>query len=141
MGNRIYAGDAQESIHYAMFRNFDNRIVIFGDDTIPRFTTASALLDYDTVAGGDKFGNVFVLRLPQDASLEVDEDTTGNSSVYERGYLQGAQYKVMPFNYDLDWNCFLPSDDIRLIAGEACTNTYWRSDYLSHKMFTDSWRS
>ena len=39
--------------------------------------TASATLDFDTVAGGDKYGNVFVLRLPKDISEEIEQDATG----------------------------------------------------------------
>jgi splicing factor 3B subunit 3 len=36
------------------------------------------MVDYDTVVGGDKFGNFFVDRLPASTSEEVDEDSTGN---------------------------------------------------------------
>lgn len=35
------------------------------------------VLDYDTVAGADKFGNIFVSRLPAQVSDEVEEDPTG----------------------------------------------------------------
>ncbi|KAJ3280450.1 Splicing factor 3B subunit 3 [Borealophlyctis nickersoniae] len=93
-GDRIVVGDIQESVHYCAYRHFDNRIVIFADDTMPRWITATTMVDYDTVLGGDKFGNVFVNRLPQDISEEVDEDPTGNKLVYEKGYLQGAPHKV-----------------------------------------------
>ena len=33
---------------------------------VPRACVAGEVLDYDTVAGSDKFGNMFVLRLPSD---------------------------------------------------------------------------
>lgn len=42
-----------------------------------RFITSSCLLDYDTVAAADKFGNVCVLRLPSDVSAKVEDDPTG----------------------------------------------------------------
>ncbi|KAJ3040626.1 Splicing factor 3B subunit 3 [Rhizophlyctis rosea] len=93
-GNRIVVGDVQESVHYCAYRHFDNRIVIFADDTTPRWITASTMVDYDTVVGGDKFGNLFVDRLPQETSEEVEDDPTGNKLVYERGYLQGAPHKL-----------------------------------------------
>ncbi|RKO91294.1 splicing factor 3B subunit 3-like protein [Blyttiomyces helicus] len=93
-GDRIVVGDIQEAVHYASYRSFDNRIVIFGDDTVPRWSTCTAMLDYDTVVGGDKFGNVFVDRLPTEISEEVDDDPTGNKLMYEKGYLQGAPHKL-----------------------------------------------
>ena len=77
-----------------MYRHFDNRIVIFADDPAKRYTTCTTMLDYDTVAAGDKFGNVFVLRLPTKVSTEIDNDPTGNKAVFDRGYLQGAPHKL-----------------------------------------------
>lgn len=93
-GHRIIATDIQESVHYVIYKHADNRLVVFADDTIPRWMTASTMVDYETVAGGDKFGNFFVNRLPANISREVDEDTTGNRIYHEKGYLQGAPNKV-----------------------------------------------
>ena len=69
-------------------------MVIFADDTMPRYITASCMLDYDTVAGGDKFGNFTVLRLPAELSEAVDDDPVANRVLYERGILNGAAHKV-----------------------------------------------
>ncbi|KAI8338787.1 CPSF A subunit region-domain-containing protein [Choanephora cucurbitarum] len=93
-GHRIIATDIQESMHYVIYKHADNRLVIFADDTVPRWMTASTMVDYETVAGGDKFGNFFVNRLPASVSREIDEDTTGNRIYHEKGYLQGAPNKV-----------------------------------------------
>ncbi|CAG8552610.1 13466_t:CDS:10 [Rhizophagus irregularis] len=93
-GNRIIVCDMQESIHYASYRQHDNRIIIFADDTTPRWITTTTMIDYDTLAGGDKFGNFFIDRLPSETSEEVDEDPTGNKIMYEKGYLMGAPHKV-----------------------------------------------
>ena len=68
IGNRIYVGDVSESFHYCYYRKSENTIEIFADDFVPRWTTAAEILDYDTVAGGDKFGNLFVLRLKKETS-------------------------------------------------------------------------
>jgi len=85
----------------------DNQLVLFADDVNPRFLTCGCLLDYDTVAGADKFGNVFFLRLPNDAKDDVDEDPTGVKALWDRGLLNGASQKVftqsrviprLPFN-------------------------------------------
>jgi splicing factor 3B subunit 3 len=84
-----------------VYKHADNRLVVFADDTIPRWMTASTMVDYDTVAGGDKFGNFFVDRLPSLVSREVDEDTTGNRIYHEKGYLQGAANKVTKHIMDL----------------------------------------
>jgi splicing factor 3B subunit 3 len=92
-GERIVIGDTQESVHYAVYKSQDNRIIVFADDTQPRWITATTMIDYDTIAGGDKFGNFFVGRLPTDISEEVDDDPTGSRLLYEKGYLQGAPHK------------------------------------------------
>lgn len=42
---------------------------------VPRFMTKTCLLDYDSIAGADKFGNIFVLRVPADVSDDVDNPT------------------------------------------------------------------
>ncbi|KAF9585053.1 Splicing factor 3B subunit 3 [Lunasporangiospora selenospora] len=92
-GGRIVIGDVQESVHYASYIPADNKIVIFADDKMSRWMTCSTMIDYDTVAGGDKFGNFFVDRLPQKLSREIDEDEAGSKSV-GKGYLHGAAHKV-----------------------------------------------
>ncbi|KAK3816054.1 MAG: splicing factor 3B subunit 3 [Benniella sp.] len=92
-GGRIVVGDVQESVHYASYIASDNKIVVSADDKAPRWITCSAMIDYDTVAAGDKFGNFFVDRLPQKISQEIDEDEAGSKSV-GKGYLHGAAHKV-----------------------------------------------
>lgn len=52
------------------------------------------MVDYDTVAGGDKFGNFFVNRLPASVSEESDDDPAGGRLLYEKGYLGGAAHRV-----------------------------------------------
>src|SRR5262249_29462569 len=71
-----------------------NRFIFFADDIVPRWITASVMVDYDTVAGGDKFGNFFVLRLPRELSDELADDSAGNKLFFEREYLNGAPTKV-----------------------------------------------
>jgi splicing factor 3B subunit 3 len=43
------------------------------DDILPRYITASVLVDYHTIVGGDKFENVFVSRVPLDIDEEQEE--------------------------------------------------------------------
>ncbi|EHA8592340.1 hypothetical protein COCNU_contig69433177G000010 [Cocos nucifera] len=46
------------------------------------------------MAGADKFGNVYFVRLPQDVSDEIEEDPTGGKIKWEQGRLNGAPNKV-----------------------------------------------
>ncbi|KAI1313025.1 Splicing factor 3B subunit 3 [Mortierella claussenii] len=93
-GGRIIIGDVQESVHYASYVAADNKIVIFADDKSPRWISCTSMIDYDTVATGDKFGNFIVNRLPHKLSQEIDEDEAGIKSVGTKGYLHGAAHKV-----------------------------------------------
>lgn len=52
------------------------------------------MLDYETVAGGDKFGNLWVVRAPEVASREADEEGLGGYIQNEKGYLGGAPYRL-----------------------------------------------
>lgn len=68
-GDRIYVGDVGESFFFCKYKMSENQIVVFADDTHPRWLTAAAQLDYDTLAGTDKFGNLFISRLPPQVPL------------------------------------------------------------------------
>lgn len=94
MGHRIYVSDVQESVFFVRYKRQENQIIIFADDTHPRWVTATTLLDYDTIAVGDKFGNLSVLRLPHSVTDDVDEDPTGTKSLWDRGLLSGASQKA-----------------------------------------------
>lgn len=92
--DRIYVGDIQESFHYCKYRRDENQLYVFADDSVPRWLTASYHIDFDTMAGADKFGNVYFVRLPQDVSDEIEEDPTGGKIKWEQGKLNGAPNKV-----------------------------------------------
>ena len=88
-GSRIVVGDISQSFLYVKYRHYENQLLIFADDTAPRWVTASCVLDYDTTAGGDKFGNIFICRLPQEIAQDVEEDPTA-------AHLQPLPYKGAP---------------------------------------------
>uniref|UniRef100_A0A8D8RL10 Splicing factor 3B subunit 3 n=2 Tax=Cacopsylla melanoneura TaxID=428564 RepID=A0A8D8RL10_9HEMI len=94
MGHRIYVSDVQESVFLVRYKRYENQLLIFADDTQPRWVTTSCVLDYNTVAAADKFGNVCIVRLPTQVSDEVDDDPTGNKSLWDRGVLNGAAHKT-----------------------------------------------
>lgn len=67
-GNRIVVSDVQESVVMVVFKFQESRLIPFVDDTISRFTSCTTMVDYETVAGGDKFGNFWLVRCPPKAS-------------------------------------------------------------------------
>jgi splicing factor 3B subunit 3 len=93
-GDRLICGDVMESVTYVVFKAKGNRMIPFVDDVIQRWTTATAMIDYETTAGGDKFGNLWVVRCPEQASVEADEDGMNGFIVNERSYMGGAPYRL-----------------------------------------------
>ncbi|OJJ49096.1 hypothetical protein ASPZODRAFT_60110 [Penicilliopsis zonata CBS 506.65] len=93
-GSRIVVSDVQESVTYVVYKYQENRLIPFVDDSVSRWTTTSTMLDYETVAGGDKFGNFWVVRCPKKTSDEADEDGSGAHLVHERGYLHGTPNRL-----------------------------------------------
>jgi hypothetical protein len=53
-------------------------------------------LDYDTMVGADKFGNVCVCRIPRDMSHIVEDDPTGGKLAAANGKLNSAPHKLEP---------------------------------------------
>lgn len=87
--------DIQESVHWIRYRpRSDNQLVIFADDTCPRWITRLVVLDPSTVAASDKFGNVVVLRLPNNVVDDVEDDPSGTRALWDRGFLGGASQKI-----------------------------------------------
>lgn len=93
-GDRIYVADMQESFHYVKYRRDENQLYTFADDSCSRWLTATLHIDFDTMAGADKFGNVYFIRLPHDVSEEIEDDPTGGKIKWEQGKLNGAPNKV-----------------------------------------------
>ena len=70
-------------------------MLVFADDVAPRWLTAAAVLDVNTIAGADKFGNIFVSRLPQEVSDDVDDaQILSASAASEALALNGAACKA-----------------------------------------------
>jgi splicing factor 3B subunit 3 len=97
-GNRIYVGDMTHSFHYVKYDATEGTFRLFADDPSPHWLTCAQPLDYDTVAGGDKFGNIFISRLPSNVRDDEVDLSYENSSqwVWQRGLLNGAPNKLQP---------------------------------------------
>ncbi|KAI9624212.1 hypothetical protein KEM48_009110 [Puccinia striiformis f. sp. tritici PST-130] len=93
LGSRILIGDMQDSISYAVYKPVENRLIVFADDVVPRYTTCATMVDYDT-CWWRSVRDLWVCRLPKTVSDEVDEDPTGAGILNEKGYLMGAPHKV-----------------------------------------------
>jgi len=93
-GSRIVCADVQESVTYVAYKFQDNRLIPFVDDVIARWTTSTTMVDYETTAGGDKFGNLWLVRCPTKISAVADEEGSGAHLVHERGYLGGTPQRL-----------------------------------------------
>ena len=74
----------QESVHYFKYKQAENVLYEYADDIAPRHLTATLPLDYDTVAAADKFGNIFVTRLPPDVSSQASPCCSSHSCSLKR---------------------------------------------------------
>ena len=68
--DRIYVAEVADSIHLLRYNIRDQTFMELADDILPRYVTASTVIDYHTVIAGDKFENIFVSRVP----LDIDEE-------------------------------------------------------------------
>lgn len=80
MADRIYVADMCESLFLCRFNKQERTLEVFADTDNPRYLTCSTLVDFDTVAAGDKFGNVFVARLPHGVAEDMEKDPTGGKT-------------------------------------------------------------
>lgn len=66
----------------ARYDSASNRLVMVAHDPFPRPVASQELLDWNTVAVGDKFGNICVLRLPRGADSGA-VDLTGTRALWD----------------------------------------------------------
>ncbi|KND95090.1 Pre-mRNA-splicing factor RSE1 [Tolypocladium ophioglossoides CBS 100239] len=104
-GNRITVGDVQQGITFVSYKPATNKLIPFADDTIARWTTCTTMVDYESVAGGDKFGIFYIVRCPAKASGEADEEDSGIHLTNAREYLHGTSHR-------LDLMCHFYTQDI-----------------------------
>ncbi|AAS53753.2 AFR382Wp [Eremothecium gossypii ATCC 10895] len=67
-GTRVAVGDIHESVTLLHFDERKNQFIPVADDVTKRHVTVVKFVDECTVIGGDRFGNIWLLRLP----LEYD---------------------------------------------------------------------
>jgi splicing factor 3B subunit 3 len=95
-GSRLVVSDQAQSVTYVVHKDqvHPNRLIPFIDDTIARQTTCTEMLDYDTTVGGDKFGNLWLVRCPQKVSESSDESPDGSDLLVDKSYLGGTANRL-----------------------------------------------
>ncbi|EPE07260.1 pre-mrna-splicing factor rse1 [Ophiostoma piceae UAMH 11346] len=103
-GSRIVVGDVEEGVTFVVYKPEVNKLLPFADDIIKRWTTCTTMVDYQTVAGGDKFGNLWIVRVGDKASQDADEPGSELQLTHARSYLHGTPNRValMAHNYTQD---------------------------------------
>lgn len=116
-GSRIIVSTISESVIFCVYKSQENRLIPFADDTISRWTTCATMVDYETVAGGDKFGNLWVVRCPTKVSEEADEEGSGAHLIHERGYLQGTPNRLQLLAHFFPQDIPTSLQKVQLVAG------------------------
>eukprot|EP00948_MAST-09A_sp_MAST-9A-sp1_P002971 g2971.t1 len=85
----VFLGDARESFSCLYYRRSDNCFVTLSEDMNVRSLTCGILVDPNTVVAGDRYGNVFALRVPKEAKNDVGvlpgSNNTGITSLWNDG--------------------------------------------------------
>ena len=81
-GDRAFVGDMMQSVQFIRYDATQNKLVLVAKDRSPRPITCQELLDINTIAVGDKFGNVSILRLPKGADVGAI-DVTGARALWD----------------------------------------------------------
>jgi splicing factor 3B subunit 3 len=81
-GDRAYIGDMLNSMQFIKYDATANRLLLIASDRNSRPVTCQELLDMNTIAVGDKFGNISILRLPRGAEATA-VDVNGTRGLWD----------------------------------------------------------
>jgi splicing factor 3B subunit 3 len=71
-----------QSMQFVRYDSSTNKLILVANDRVPRPITCQELLDMNTIAVGDKFGNISVLRLPRGADSRA-VDMSGTRALWD----------------------------------------------------------
>jgi splicing factor 3B subunit 3 len=94
---RLVVGDGYESVMFVFYKKTDNSFHVFADDALSRLCSgAGDVVDFNTCVAGDKFGNMFVLRLPPGATGDDPKSiaSSSRSLLWDQGLMGGAPHKL-----------------------------------------------
>lgn len=66
-----------QALHYSAQ---ENRLRPVADDPVPRLVSDALVIDRTSVAGADRLGSLFLLRLPWEAALAMDGGEGGEEA-------------------------------------------------------------
>lgn len=73
-GRRVFVGDSCEGFHMVNYKKSARRFAVFAESSDPFYVSSQAAVDFNTVAGGDKFGNLVVARLPEPLTEKKEDE-------------------------------------------------------------------
>lgn len=85
---RIVIGTLRDSLFLLGLDEQSSKFSLLVDDALPRWIVSTKVLDGRTVAAGDKFGNVFVLRAPSEALLGSTSKSASSTTVMPEAAFQ-----------------------------------------------------
>eukprot|EP00494_Astrolonche_serrata_P006858 UN06883 len=91
--DRIYVSDMADGINVVTHREREKQMFVFADTITPRYITSTLVLDYDTCAHADKFGNISISRVQMKGYAEMGTEATWNKSQFAAS-LNGAPLKM-----------------------------------------------
>ncbi|SCV00198.1 LAMI_0G03488g1_1 [Lachancea mirantina] len=112
-GKRLAVGDAKESVMFFLFSESTSVFLPLADDTTKRHVTSIQFVDQVTVIGGDRFGNVWMLRLPREWSKIIDENLPYFMSKFYRG-ATGPSTTIQECPLKLELACHFFINDVPL---------------------------
>ena len=75
--DRIFVGDMAEAFHVVKYKKEAKQLVKYAESSAPLYLTSCCVLDYNTVAAADKFGNLLLTRVPAHLNNVHLEDPSG----------------------------------------------------------------
>lgn len=87
MNERIFISTQSDSVQFVQYNIQYNTFSLLASSILPRYITCSAVLDYNTIACGDKFGNIFIIRSSNtelQSYIEPEQNNTSNPPQIQR---------------------------------------------------------
>lgn len=83
VSERAFVGDLMQGMYVLKYHTASNKFVVLAKDLTPRCITSVELLDFHTVAVGDKLGNLSVLRIPKGAGSSGVDATQASRALWD----------------------------------------------------------